>query len=302
MESLNEVTCTDVHGMLITYTLTVQWYLHNLLLRDDGCLFHVDFGYNLGRDPKSIPPHVKLHKEMREAMGGAERSLDMHFNYRWIATQHDLVHGISSVNIRRTREAKTRKRLRMLTNQSMRLMITNNSRKEGRCGYGFRRSFRITNYCRMSIVAKVKEKRAEVKAHLEAIEEDLAKRYCEMKTSKLQRLNKSDATKTEDATRKVYGSVTPPKPDSSDKEQGGKLGPASLQKDGRSLNSSRSSGGGKSVPDASEKKWDGSQKTNDIQLLSYSKWEKGGLDGEDVQITMTSETKVSQIISTSKNN
>ncbi|GKB20927.1 phosphatidylinositol 3-kinase, root isoform [Tanacetum coccineum] len=38
----------------------VAMYLHNLLLRDDGCLFHVDFGYNLGRDPKSIPPHVKL--------------------------------------------------------------------------------------------------------------------------------------------------------------------------------------------------------------------------------------------------
>ncbi|GJT72505.1 hypothetical protein Tco_1031791 [Tanacetum coccineum] len=52
--------------------------------------------------------------------------------------------------------------------------------------------------------------------------------------------------------------VTPPNPDSSDKEQGGKLGPASLQKDGSSLNSFRSSGGGKSMPDASEKKWDAS--------------------------------------------
>nr|GEY87199.1 DNA replication licensing factor MCM6 [Tanacetum cinerariifolium] len=51
---------------------------------------------------------------------------------------------------------------------------------------------------------------------------------------------------------------TPPKPDSSDKEQGGKLGPTSLQKDDSSLNSSRSSGGGKSVPDALEKNWDGS--------------------------------------------
>ncbi|GKF23946.1 hypothetical protein Tco_0076268, partial [Tanacetum coccineum] len=51
---------------------------------------------------------------------------------------------------------------------------------------------------------------------------------------------------------------TPPNLDSSDKEQGGKLGPTSLQKDGSSLNSFRSSGGGKYVPDASEKKWDAS--------------------------------------------
>ncbi|GKA95460.1 phosphatidylinositol 3-kinase, root isoform, partial [Tanacetum coccineum] len=48
-------------------------YLHNLLLMDDGYLFHVDFGYNLGRDPKSFPPPMKLRKEMREAVGGAER-------------------------------------------------------------------------------------------------------------------------------------------------------------------------------------------------------------------------------------
>ena len=78
-----------------------------------------------------------------------------------------------------------------------------------------------------------------------------------------------------DITRNISQACTPPKPDSSDKEQGGKPGPASLQKDDNSLNSSRSSSGGKSVPDASEKNWDGSQKTHDIQLLSYSEWEKG---------------------------
>ncbi|GJR50664.1 hypothetical protein Tco_1401185 [Tanacetum coccineum] len=151
---------------------------------------------------------------------------------------------------------------------------------------------------------QVKEKRAEVNI----IKLTCVRMACE---------GAFDATNTEDATRRWQAKVpkrrdlmvksesiyfivldkitlhasTPPKPDLSDKEQGGKLGPTSLQKDGSSLNSYRSSGGGKSVLDASEKKWDGSQKTNDIQLLSYSEWEKGGLDGEDVQITMTSETK-----------
>jgi len=47
--------------------------LDNLLLRDDGSLFHVDFGFILGRDPKPFPPPMKLCKEMVEAMGGAER-------------------------------------------------------------------------------------------------------------------------------------------------------------------------------------------------------------------------------------
>lgn len=35
-----------------------------------GKLFHVDFGYILGRDPKPMPPPMKLSKEMVEAMGG----------------------------------------------------------------------------------------------------------------------------------------------------------------------------------------------------------------------------------------
>jgi len=35
-----------------------------------GKLFHIDFGYILGRDPKPMPPPTKLSKEMVEAMGG----------------------------------------------------------------------------------------------------------------------------------------------------------------------------------------------------------------------------------------
>ncbi|WZZ51133.1 hypothetical protein YC2023_051240 [Brassica napus] len=39
---------------------------------DDGRLFHVDFAFILGRDPKPFPPPMKLCKEMLEAMGGAD--------------------------------------------------------------------------------------------------------------------------------------------------------------------------------------------------------------------------------------
>ncbi|XWS63673.1 hypothetical protein CRYUN_Cryun06bG0121700 [Craigia yunnanensis] len=60
---------------VITYILGIgDRHLDNLLLRDDGRLFHVDFGFILGRDPKPFPPPMKLCKEMVEAMGGAESS------------------------------------------------------------------------------------------------------------------------------------------------------------------------------------------------------------------------------------
>ncbi|XP_059062059.1 phosphatidylinositol 3-kinase catalytic subunit type 3 isoform X2 [Achroia grisella] len=56
---------------VITYLLGVgDRHLDNLLLTKSGALFHIDFGYILGRDPKPLPPPMKLSKEMVEAMGG----------------------------------------------------------------------------------------------------------------------------------------------------------------------------------------------------------------------------------------
>ncbi|KMQ95992.1 phosphatidylinositol 3-kinase catalytic subunit type 3 [Lasius niger] len=56
---------------IITYVLGVgDRHLDNLLLTASGTLFHIDFGYILGRDPKPLPPPMKLSKEMVEAMGG----------------------------------------------------------------------------------------------------------------------------------------------------------------------------------------------------------------------------------------
>lgn len=56
---------------VITYLLGVgDRHLDNLLLTRNGNLFHIDFGYILGRDPKPLPPPMKLSKEMVDAMGG----------------------------------------------------------------------------------------------------------------------------------------------------------------------------------------------------------------------------------------
>ncbi|XP_046659844.1 phosphatidylinositol 3-kinase catalytic subunit type 3-like [Homalodisca vitripennis] len=58
---------------VITYILGVgDRHLDNLLLTTSGKLFHIDFGYILGRDPKPLPPPMKLSKEMVEAMGGTD--------------------------------------------------------------------------------------------------------------------------------------------------------------------------------------------------------------------------------------
>ncbi len=55
---------------VITFILGVgDRHLDNLLITRRGNLFHIDFGYILGRDPKVLPPPMKLSREMIEAFG-----------------------------------------------------------------------------------------------------------------------------------------------------------------------------------------------------------------------------------------
>ncbi|KAK7367992.1 hypothetical protein VNO80_10014 [Phaseolus coccineus] len=74
--SLHQIDFVTEANMSSAFVSTLVGYnerhLDNLLLRNDGGLFHVDFGFILGRDPKPFPPPMKLCKEMVEAMGGAE--------------------------------------------------------------------------------------------------------------------------------------------------------------------------------------------------------------------------------------
>jgi len=58
---------------VITYILGIgDRHLDNVMLTTDGHLFHIDFSFIFGRDPKPFPPPMKFSKEMVEAMGGAD--------------------------------------------------------------------------------------------------------------------------------------------------------------------------------------------------------------------------------------
>ena len=56
---------------VITYLLGIgDRHLDNILIKNNGSLFHIDFGFVLGKDPKPFSPEIKITDEMIEALGG----------------------------------------------------------------------------------------------------------------------------------------------------------------------------------------------------------------------------------------
>ncbi|WVZ04560.1 hypothetical protein V8G54_017906 [Vigna mungo] len=78
--------------------------------------------------------------------------------------------------------------------------------------------------------------------------------------------------------RIISQACTPPKPETPDKEQGLGKSPANTKDETIqtvSVTGAVTVSGTKAFPDSSERNWDATPKTRDIQLLSYSEWEKG---------------------------
>ncbi|KAL5111286.1 Phosphatidylinositol 3-kinase catalytic subunit type 3 [Taenia crassiceps] len=58
---------------VMTYLLGVgDRHMDNIMLTPEGQLFHIDFSFIFGYDPKLMAPEVRLTKDMIEAMGGAK--------------------------------------------------------------------------------------------------------------------------------------------------------------------------------------------------------------------------------------
>ncbi len=65
---------------VITYVLGIgDRHLDNLLLTEKGHLFHIDFGYIFGADPKPWPPPMKIIMQMIDTMGGKDGEDYAHF-------------------------------------------------------------------------------------------------------------------------------------------------------------------------------------------------------------------------------
>ena len=56
---------------VITYLLGIgDRHLDNVMIHHSGSIFHIDYGYILGKDPKMFHPEIKLTHEMLDVMGG----------------------------------------------------------------------------------------------------------------------------------------------------------------------------------------------------------------------------------------
>lgn len=74
-EFKNRFTRSCAAYCVITYLLGVgDRHLDNILITKDGCVFHIDYAYILGSDPKILCPEIRIPYEIVDALGGVNSS------------------------------------------------------------------------------------------------------------------------------------------------------------------------------------------------------------------------------------
>lgn len=92
---------------VMTYILAIgDRHLDNILITESGQLFHIDFGFVFGKDPKPYPSPFRLTKEMAIAIGGDNYQTSENFArfksycfqaYNWLRKSANLVMNLLSL-------------------------------------------------------------------------------------------------------------------------------------------------------------------------------------------------------------
>lgn len=89
---------------VITYILGIgDRHLDNIMLTRSGELFHIDFGFIFGQDPKPFPPPFRFTRSMADAMGGEDSEHYARFktyccqSYNWLRKSANLILNLLSL-------------------------------------------------------------------------------------------------------------------------------------------------------------------------------------------------------------
>lgn len=80
-------------------------HLDNIMIRTNGQLFHIDFGFIFGRDPKPLPPPFRFTRHMADAMGGEDSDHYKKFQsyccqaYNWLRKSANLILNLLSLMV-----------------------------------------------------------------------------------------------------------------------------------------------------------------------------------------------------------
>eukprot|EP01039_Chlorochromonas_danica_P008751 gene8751-9645_t len=89
---------------VITFILGIgDRHLDNIMINTAGQLFHIDFGFIFGQDPKPLPPPFRFTKSMADAMGGEDSEHYAKFksyccqSYNWLRKSANLILNLLSL-------------------------------------------------------------------------------------------------------------------------------------------------------------------------------------------------------------
>jgi len=89
---------------VITYILGIgDRHLDNIMINTSGQMFHIDFGFIFGQDPKPMPPPFRFTRQMADAMGGEDSEHYARFktfccqSYNWLRKSANLILNLLSL-------------------------------------------------------------------------------------------------------------------------------------------------------------------------------------------------------------